>query len=898
MTAWPSFPGKKAAACIAAAFAVCAAPAPAVAGEWQANEDDALLLELHSGTYKLGDTLRGYQTPSGICVDMADLIQAIDLPVRLDRKSRRATGWLFAESERFTLDRDSSTVQNVNIERRIGARDIIDTPEGWCADTAALSAWFGVTFRADLGNLRIVLETSRKLPFLSAIERRSRAARLQGAHGTFDLAKLPHQEVPYRSWRSPSVDVLVSAALRGTPGAGTSTDVQYEAYASGEALGVSYDARLSSDMQGVPTSLRVKAYRNDPAGGLLGPLHATQVAAGDVETYAGALTGQSAVGRGLFISNRPIARPSRFAATTLRGELPNGWDAELYRNGQLLSLQTDRTDGRYEFPDVELMFGDNALEVVLYGPQGQIRRERVDVPVGAESIPVGQTYYWAGIIEQDRNLVDFGRRLVDPLTGWRWGVGVERGIDKRTSLSLENQSLVLRGVRRTYLEATARRSVGPMLLELSGAQQFGAGRALRMQALGKWGKLHFQAETMWIDGGYESEIVLPDDHRLYGLKLDTEFKLGKTTIPVGISVQQRTLRDGSKVKEWFTRASLMLRRLMLTAELSGRSTSSTRIARNDDGMRLGLLANATIGRVRLRGDARFRLSGPERGLETAQIQAETRLGNDADLRAGVEYDASSRGADFTLGYVRKFSRFALRAEAMVGTRGNYGGGLSLAFSFGPNLADGGYRMSADKLAMNGQAVVTVYRDENGNGRQEAGEEPVEGVQIEAGFSHGNPQTNAEGKVIVDGLRPYAPAVLAVDAGTIADPLLQPKGRGIVVVPRPGVAAEVAIGLSPTGEVEGTLLGIDSQPREGIGLELVDSRGQVIARTLTEFDGYFLFDSVPYGQYGLRLAATSAASLAVKAEVVPALALDRSNASVRVGAVRLEAARGAQVATSP
>jgi hypothetical protein len=56
--------------------------------------------------------------------------------------------------------------------------------------------------------------------------------------------------------------------------------------------------------------------------------------------------------------------------------------------------------------------------------------------------------------------------------------------------------------------------------------------------------------------------------------------------------------------------------------------------------------------------------------------------------------------------------------------------------------------------------------------------------------------------------------------------------------------------------------------------------------------------VPYGQYGLRLAATSAASLAVKAEVVPALALDRSKASLRVGVVRMEAVRGAQVATSP
>jgi triphosphoribosyl-dephospho-CoA synthetase len=78
------------------ASAVYAAPA----AEWQPNDDDALLLALRSGNYRVGDAMRGYQTPRGVCVDLADLIQALDLPVRLDKKSRRATGWLFAETRR------------------------------------------------------------------------------------------------------------------------------------------------------------------------------------------------------------------------------------------------------------------------------------------------------------------------------------------------------------------------------------------------------------------------------------------------------------------------------------------------------------------------------------------------------------------------------------------------------------------------------------------------------------------------------------------------------------------------------------------------------------------------------------------------------------------------------
>ncbi|MCQ4051691.1 carboxypeptidase regulatory-like domain-containing protein, partial [Klebsiella pneumoniae] len=122
---------------------------------------------------------------------------------------------------------------------------------------------------------------------------------------------------------------------------------------------------------GTPESLRVQAYRTDPDATLLGPLKATSVAAGDVSGFSTPLVSQSGVGRGAMITNRPVERRDAFDRTDFRGELPNGWDAELYRNGQLLGFATNRADGRYEFLDVPLLYGQNRFEIVLYGPQGQ-----------------------------------------------------------------------------------------------------------------------------------------------------------------------------------------------------------------------------------------------------------------------------------------------------------------------------------------------------------------------------------------------------------------------------------------------------------------------------------------------------------------------------------------------
>ncbi|MBL0916063.1 MAG: carboxypeptidase regulatory-like domain-containing protein, partial [Sphingopyxis sp.] len=84
------------------AHAVEKAPVSVGADGWTPNEDDRWLFDLRSGQYRLGDGVRGYQTPQGICVDLGDMVLAMDLAVRVDKKLRRATGWVFDERRSLT----------------------------------------------------------------------------------------------------------------------------------------------------------------------------------------------------------------------------------------------------------------------------------------------------------------------------------------------------------------------------------------------------------------------------------------------------------------------------------------------------------------------------------------------------------------------------------------------------------------------------------------------------------------------------------------------------------------------------------------------------------------------------------------------------------------------------
>ncbi|NRD89988.1 hypothetical protein C8024_11760 [Sphingopyxis sp. BSNA05] len=187
--------------------------------------------------------------------------------------------------------------------------------------------------------------------------------------------------------------------------------------------------------------------------------------------------------------------------------MPSGWDAELYRNGQLLAFAENRVDGRYEFIDVPLLYGQNRFEVVLYGPQGQIRRDVQVIPVGIDSIPPRQTYYWAGIHEAGEDLIRLGDFLPTRQAGWRGGVGLERGLNAKTSVAASLFSLQIDGKRHDYLEGSVRRAVGPALVELSAASNLGSGMAIRGQLLGQIGDSYITAESIWARGGFISDQI-------------------------------------------------------------------------------------------------------------------------------------------------------------------------------------------------------------------------------------------------------------------------------------------------------------------------------------------------------------------------------------------------------
>jgi hypothetical protein len=836
------------------------------ATDWSPNSDDALLLDVRLGKYRLGEGVRGYATPNGgACVDMGDTVMALDLAIRVDKKLRRATGWAFEEKRSVAIDREAKTVQIMNTHSTLGANDIIDAPEGWCVDVKKLADWLGVKLNADQTNAILIVTADSKLPVELTMERRARAATIR-AETTFDLKSLPQSKIAMKGISIPAVDVVLSAGglrqpSKGQSGKGQSFNWSYEAYLAGEVGPVAYDARIAGNRLGAPRNVRLKAYRTDAEGKLFGPLKATQWAAGDVSGLSTPLVSQSGAGRGAFITNRPIVSPAAFDKTDFRGELPTGWDAELYRNGQLLGFAGNRADGRYEFLDVPLLYGQNRFEVVLYGPQGQIRREEKAVPVGLDSIPPRQTRYWAGINQIDHDLFGLSQSA-RANSGWRASLGLERGLNAKTSIAAYGQSmLTFDGVRRKFAELSVRRAVGPALVELSGASNLAGGLAYRAQMTGEFGKTNIQIESINAQGGYESDRLLEGVTGLHSLSLDRSVRLGRTSIPLHLDARYTTRTTGQNSMEAGLRSYFGLGRLALSTRLDWRHSQVPSGPSPPDELGATVLANARIGRVRLRSEGRFRiLPNPEFDTMTIVAEWAGRHGSTEarsnNWRAEIGYDRSGRGR-IGLGYVRQFNKFALTGSVEGATDGSVAAGLNLAFSLGPDPRRGGIRMTSDPLASNGQLLATVFRDLNGDGIRQAGEPGEKDVQLTAGRSPIEGLTDRNGQILVNKLPVFEPLLVGIDGSSMADPLVQPKGPGFVLTPRPGIIAKIELALVSAGEVDGTLAKAGGGSVEGVELELLDEEQRVVGRTQSEYDGFFLFEGVPYGRYTIRIAKLSA-----------------------------------------
>ncbi|MCY7398117.1 MAG: carboxypeptidase-like regulatory domain-containing protein, partial [Sphingomonas bacterium] len=857
------------------------------------------MLDVGIRQLRLGEGVRGYPTPEGACLVLGDMINVLDVPLKIDLAAKKASGWAFREDHKLEIDAAARTVRFGNRQEALAPSAVRETPEGWCVDSDALARWLGIGIKVSPYSSVVTLTSEARLPVELSQERDMRAKHLKKP-AAFPLEGLPRVKLAYRMWRAPALDFIVSAGVTYNAASGARIDRRASIRAAGEIARLSYDATVTNSQRGLVPNIRFKAYRSEPDGGLLGPLDATHFAIGDVSGPTNRLIAGGS-GRGAEVTNRPLFNPASFDRTRFDGDLPAGWDAELYRNGQLVAFAKSGGSQRYTFEDVELGYGDNRFEIVSYGPQGQQRSRVETINVGQEHVPPGKTHYYVGLNQPGSDLLGFvgHREKVDREVGedrtavpkLQAAAALEHGLDKRTSVAALAAMMIVGDEKLTFIEGSVRRSIGSALVEASVAKQLNGGMALRGSAIARLGSVNVAAEGVsaqdfFYQGRFEKRM------RDARFTITAPLKLGQ--MPLQLQGDARyTDRLGQQSTKYGARVQGHVNRINFA---TGIEYERLRGIAGDASDRFDLttLASGRIGEVRVRGGGRWEIS-PRARLRSADLTAYWSASDRADWEIGVGYEAQARRTRARLSHIRRFDALAAAASIEAASDGSVAVGINLNFSLDGSRR--GFRPVRDPLASVGQVEARIFRDDNMNGRRDSGEPVEEGALLTASTALALNPSGKNGIASANGLTAFRPVAIGVDASSLSDPSLAPLHALQVIVPRPGVTARLDIPLVGAGDIEGALVNDDGSGFEGLDLELIDAQGRTVATARSDYDGFFLFERVAYGSYRFRLTAPSASAAKISPLIEVQATVSPASPVARLGAVRLRSVSRMAIASA-
>jgi hypothetical protein len=814
----------------------------------QRPEAELLLLNLRLGPSILVEAMPAYPVVGGVIVPLGEVCRALDFSIRVDVAAGTADGFFISENRRFALDMKSQRVEVEGKPRRFDSSRIEVHQDDIYVDAQLLSEWFPMDLTVDLSSLLLAVRPRELLPVQKRQEREQKAAKELSSLG-YAGPQYPRVGNPYRLFDYPIVDQTLRATIASVDGSSTH-NVQYSTFATGDLLYHEAHLYVLGDQHGISDS-RFSLARRDPEAGLLGPLRAREYAAGDV-LYPGLdVISLPRSGPGFLLSNFPLQRQTQFDRHTFRGDLPQGWEVELYQNGALIGFQQSRPDGLYEFNNVPLVFGLNVFRLVFYGSQGQRREESYRFNVAESLTPAGQLYY----------------RLVgnDPKGSTRRGqLDLDFGLSRRFSTSLDLASVEIESVRHDYGRVALRGYSNLLFAEAEVVVDRQGGSAAAVGVQTRLGGVGLLLRHTRLQNDFVSETFRP----LYGqirnrtnLRLDATIPAGLLpAIPIAIDFSEDRISSGRSVDHVSGRLSSFYRGLAISNFIDW--TFSRGDPKPLQPTALGdLLVSKFVRNYGLRGELIYNLE-PERNISSASVTVE-RVFPSYFIQAGVSRGFRAHQTHLLVSATRSEGPFGFGVNLDYARPGGLTVALTLNASFARDPRSGRWRTQARSLAGLGAASPEVFLDENGNGIRDPGEKPMEGVGFFANRASTPVKTSAQGTALITGLPPYQDVDVAIAPATLEDPMAIAEKPGVRLVPRPGRVTAVDFAVLVSGEVTGTVRferGGEKHEASGVLVQLVDLQGKVAKEVRTAYDGFYDFTLIVPGEYEIRASPEQAARL--------------------------------------
>jgi hypothetical protein len=622
---------------------------------------------------------------------------------------------------------------------------------------------------------------------------------------------------------------------------GHPAEPNYTAYVTGDLLGMQAALYANAGRRSTSQDVRLTLGRNDPDAGLLGPLHARSALLGSVTVpgVSGVSLG-SATGNGMAVGNRPLNQPSRFDRHTLQGDLPPGWDVELYFNNALVGFQAARADGKYVFEDLPLVYGANEFRLVFHGPLGQVRVERQNFLLEQSMVAPGTVYY---------NLAEHR----DQFGKLRSTAQVDIGLTKGLTASAGTTRMPLLGVDQRYTNVGLRQYLHALIVGVDAVRANDGGTLGHAELKTRVGGLSIGVGHSALRD-FTSEVFLPSTDPIRArdeVRVDGVLPAGSSMVlPVSLAVQRDRLASDARNMQVEGRVAAYRNGTAVSNAVRWQSLRDQRYA---DGL---LQLSRRVAGIGVTGQLQYGIR-PVRALNTLALNADKYLAEGYMLNVGVLRAFQNPHYDFSAALNKSLGSFGLGLTAHYSTLREYGAGVQLFMAMGQEPRSGAWHTDAQPMAPTGAASIRVFVDKNLNNAMDPGDEPVRNAGFTVNGGSQLARTDAAGIAYLSRLPADQHVDIALDNTTLEDPQWMARRPGVRVVPRPGKVADIDFPVIVTGEVDGTtwLLGPNGgkRPAGDLQLELVDSQRNIVAKVASGPDGYFVLSNVAPGDYLLRVA---------------------------------------------
>ena len=784
---------------------------------------------------------------------LVDIIDVFELAIDFDEETQKGKGWFLREDWKFTADLKNNNITTKGKSYVVSDQDVVFDKGLTLISQKNVEKWLEIKFVPDIEQQYLTVESKYPLPAVARHQRQKKDLRSESID---NVAQLPRHPIEYDWFDLNTANIRLSTQHKKRANESLETTARGTITTEGQVLKHEAYVLLGLDNEIKPNFVVSRLSKKDEAGELLGPLKAYQYALGDTDLVNVPLTGDSRQELGFRVSNRPFD-DLEFNTTDISGNALPGWDVELYQNNILTLSTVIGDDGFYEFPDIQLFGGDNIFELFFYGPQGEIRRKEINVPVTPKLLSSDKGTYDVSVslsdtrtyqANNDTSLEDQGTPHIAALYNKSFGRTF-------TQIGLRNRDVA--GENKSFLGAGFTRLFGDVIITGQLGVDDNFKTAAQLTGNKKIKKWNVSLSSFIQDEDYAPiEISASKILQLNGSAQRSFVPVRGTRANLSTSVEYNKTADNDKVYLARLGTSVQQHKFNISNNLfyqrniqdSGLSTTrmdnnlSFRRSFKNMFVRAGLNYNVEPNATLDRFFGQFNYYPNDRFT--------------GDVLVEYQPEQDFRQLRFSLNYINDYMRTSPFIE--FGSRDEVLAGVNLSFNLVDVPKSNAPLLTSKRSIGRGLVSSFVYHDKNGNYAFDDDDEALPDVTVESVNVKRRVDTNDKGYSLIHNLPTRRATDIQLDNYSLPDPYMIAAKSGVSVFPSAGEIVELDFPVHMSGEIDGT---ISVRDKRGDTTPL--KRADVVLYPVTDpkknghekkikaetaLDGFYVASQVPPGKY--------------------------------------------------